>query len=391
MNHYDVVIVGGRLAGAATAMLTARAGRRVLVIERARPGSDTLSTHALLRAGTLQLKRFGVLDRIVAAGTPPVRRTTFHHDDGSTPITIKPSAGIDTLYAPRRTLLDRVLVDAARAAGAEIRFGVAATELTRDAHGRADGVVMRDAQGHYERITADLVVGADGAGSFVARAVAAPLERLGHHASAFVFGYWDGVAQDGYEWVYRPGMTAGLIPTNDDQTCIFIGTTPTRFRVEVAPDVPGAYHRLLVAGFPEAHDRLARAGAPARLRTFPGLTGFVRRSHGPGWALVGDAGYFKDPLSAHGMTDALRDAELLARAVLAQDDPADEEALAAYQATRDRCSRALFDVVDRIASYDWDTPTVRELLLELNSSMAEEVELLAGLGPLPGAPLGIAV
>ena len=110
--HYDAVIVGARAAGAATAMLLARAGLRVLVVDRSRYGADTLSTHALMRGGVLQLHRWGLLDRVVDAGTPPIRHTTFHYATTSI-ITIKPSHGVDALYAPRRTLLDPVLVDAA--------------------------------------------------------------------------------------------------------------------------------------------------------------------------------------------------------------------------------------------------------------------------------------
>ena len=119
----DVVVVGARAAGAATAMLLARAGLDVVVVDRGREGSDTLSTHALTRGAVIQLNRWGLLDSIRAAGTPAVRRSTVHLVSGDTVIDIPPGDGIDALYAPRRTVLDPLLVDAARTAGATVHFG----------------------------------------------------------------------------------------------------------------------------------------------------------------------------------------------------------------------------------------------------------------------------
>ena len=91
---WDAIIVGGRVAGASTALLLARAGLQVLVIERARRGSDTVSTHALMRGGVLQLHRWGLLDRVAATGSPPIRRVTFHYGHDSMPVTLKPYAGV---------------------------------------------------------------------------------------------------------------------------------------------------------------------------------------------------------------------------------------------------------------------------------------------------------
>ena len=123
-SRYDVVIVGARCAGAATAMLLARAGHRVLVVDRGRYGTDTLSTHALMRGAVIQLHRWNVLPAVVAAGTTPVRQATFFYGDESVAVPIAPRDGIDALYAPRRHVLDRLLVDAARVAGADVAYGV---------------------------------------------------------------------------------------------------------------------------------------------------------------------------------------------------------------------------------------------------------------------------
>src|SRR5262245_52988386 len=127
MPTHDVIVVGARVAGAATAMLLARQGLRVLLVDRDRYGTDTLSTHALMRGSVFLLSRWGLLDRLVEAGTPPVRQTRFDYGTDSVTVGIKPTRGVEALYAPRRTVLDRVLVDAAEAAGAEIRYGVSVT------------------------------------------------------------------------------------------------------------------------------------------------------------------------------------------------------------------------------------------------------------------------
>jgi 2-polyprenyl-6-methoxyphenol hydroxylase-like FAD-dependent oxidoreductase len=131
-------------------------------------------------------------------------------------------------------------------------------------------------------------------------------------------------------------------------------------------------------------ERVAAATAPAGVRTFPGLAGYVRRAWGPGWALVGDAGYWKDPISAHGLTDALRDAELLARAVVAWKTGGipEREALTGYEAERNRLSKDLFATVDSIARLDWNESEIASLLLDLSASMADEVEAIAGLEPI---------
>src|SRR5262245_36813375 len=144
-DRYDAVIVGARPAGAATALLLARAGLRVLVVDRSRYGDDTLSTHALMRGGVLQLHRWGLLDRIVDAGTPAVRGTTFQIGSDRISIEIKSAHGVDALYAPRRTVLDPILVDAAIEAGADVRFETTVTGLHRDDRGRVTGVTGHDA------------------------------------------------------------------------------------------------------------------------------------------------------------------------------------------------------------------------------------------------------
>ena len=382
-SHHDVVVVGARAAGAATAMLLARAGLDVLVVDRSRYGADTLSTHALMRAGVVQLHRWGLLDAVAAAGTPPVRRTTFTYADAELGITIKPSHGVSALYAPRRTVLDPILVDAAVAAGATVRFGTSVTGVRRTSEGRVIGVDARDTHGRHLRHDARWVIGADGMRSVVASAVGAEVERQGTGATACTYGYWSDLETDGYHWIFRPNASAGVIPTNGNQSCVFAGAAPGRIGrggLDVFLDVIGEASPALAA-------RLATAKAPTSLRTFSGLPGYVRKSWGPGWALVGDAGYWKDPIGAHGLTDALRDAELLARAIIATASTDDADALGHYHETRNRLSMPLFDVVDIIAGMTWTDAEIPDLLLRLSSAMSEEVDAVAHLDDL-SAPVG---
>ena len=376
-RRYDVIVVGARAAGAATAMLLARAGLRVLVADRSRYGADTLSTHALMRGAVVQLHRWGLLDSIIAAGTPPIRSTTFRYGSDEIAIAIKPSHGVEALYAPRRTVLDAVLVDAAVAAGAEVCYGVTVTGVRSDGLGRVAGILARDNFGRAVAVDASLVVGADGMRSAIARHVGAPVEQRGEGASAVVYGYWSGLDDNGYEWMFRPDACAGVIPTNDGLACIFVAASPGR----VGRGGPNVHESVLRQACPNTAARVQAATLATGVRTFTGHPGFLRRAWGPGWALVGDAGYWKDPLTAHGLTDALRDAELLSRAVVAwsSGEMSEHDALRGYQATRDRLSLPLFRITDEIAAQRWTDATIGELLIQLSAAMAEEVDTLAAL------------
>lgn len=376
---YDAIIVGARCAGAATAMLLARRGLRVLVVDRSGYGSDTLSTNALMRGGVLQLARWGVLDSIVAAGTPAVRRVSFHYDDETLDVPIANRDGVEALYAPRRTVLDKALSDAAQAAGADVVYGVRLVDLVRDPQGRVTGAVIEDRHEGVRSIRADVVIGADGIRSTVARLVGTETTHQGSHAGWVVFGYWGGLPVDGYHWHYRLGVSAGVIPTNDDQTLVFAAAPPWRFRTSSGVDTAGGYRRVIEAVAPELAGRFERAELAGPLHGFAGELGYLRRCWGPGWALVGDAGYFRDPITAHGITDALRDAELLARAVV----DGSPGALADYEATRNDLVMDLFQVTDEIASYAWEMPRVRDLHRALSKAMNQEVRMLNALGDWP--------
>jgi len=226
-----------------------------------------------------------------------------------------------------------------------------------------------------------MTVGADGLHSTIARAAGAPVERRAISASAFIYAHLSGLETDGYEWFFSPGVTAGLIPTNGGQTCAWVGAPSARFRAELAKDVPDAFHRLLHETSPELASRVADATPARQLRSFPGVPGFMRTPWGPGWALVGDAGYFKDPITAHGISDALRDAELLARALMDVflDGVPEAIALRGYHETRDRLSRPLFTVSEHIAAYAWSTASIEAHLRSMSAAMVDELEHLLAL------------
>src|SRR4029453_16063564 len=206
-------------------------------------------------------------------------------------------------------------------------------DVQRDPTGRISGLHARDRRGRLVEIRARLVVGADGYHSAIARAVDAPVERAGDGAASYLYRYWSGVASDGYESMFTTSATAGLIPTNDGLTCVFVGTAPERF----ARGETDLYANLLREANPTIAERVLSGSQVGVTRRFTARPGRMLRPHGPGWALVGDAGYWKDPITAHGLTDALRDAELLARATLAAfDGDTFDDALTWYHRERNR-------------------------------------------------------
>lgn len=363
-DRYDVVIAGARVAGASTAMLLARAGLRVLAVDPLPRGRDTLSTHALMRGGVMQLAHWGVLDAIRAAGTPVARTTTFYYQDERIEIPIRPSDGVDGLYAPRRTVLDPILAESAEAAGATVVHGAAVSDLIRDSQGRVRGAVIR--HGEEERtVHTDLVIGADGLRSKIARLVRAPETRSMSHAGSAIYGYWPDLGVDGFHWHYAPGAGIGVIPTNEGLACVFATVTPDQFAAWPHGDLAGLMRRTIHTLSPALFDAVAGVDDAVRLRAFAGVPGFLRKSVGPGWALVGDAGFFRDPFTAHGITDALREAEYLARAIVSPEPGA----LETWERERDERATDILEITDRICSFDWTMDEVKELHLELSRAM----------------------
>jgi 2-polyprenyl-6-methoxyphenol hydroxylase-like FAD-dependent oxidoreductase len=344
-------------------------------VDPLRYGSDTLSTHALMRGAVVQLHRWGLLNGVRASGTASIRSTTFHYGNETIEVPIKPRDGVDALYAPRRTVLDPLLVDAARAAGAEVVYGRSVVELLRDANGRVRGARIAGADRQSIEVSADVVIGADGLRSRVARLVDAPVVYSTPHAACSIYGYWQDVALQGFHWFYEPGVSIGTIPTNDGDTCVFALVPQARFAERRQDGIDGIFREAVAAVSPELRDHTASQEPSESLRAFPGSPGFLRRVAGPGWLLVGDAAYFRDPITAHGISDALREAELLSRAITHEGIGALEE----YQSHRDERVKGLLEVTDRIAAFDWTLEEVQEYHLELNRQMKAQVDVLLAL------------
>ena len=347
---YDVIVVGTRVAGASTAMLLARKGLRVLAVDRAGFPSDTLSTHQVQVPGVARLSRWGLLDAVVAAGTPATREVRF--DPG--PVVLEGRMprldGVDALYSPRRTLLDKLLVDAAREAGAEVREHFAVDEIVFGEDG-VSGIRGRVRRGAPVRETARLVVGADGRHSAVAKAVRAPAYHVKPALSVAYYTYWDGVPMRGGEMYGRDRRQIGAWPTNDGLAMTYVAAPADEFpRFRADPE--GCVLRAL----DQAGDLGERVRAGERADRVFGTADLQNRFHkpyGPGWALVGDAGLVMDPLTGQGIADAFRDAELLSDAVVSGLDggPPLATALAGYQARRDAAALPMYEMTTELASF----------------------------------------
>lgn len=332
---YDAIVVGARCAGAPTALLLARRGYRVLLLDKAAFPSETLSTHFVRYAGIRCLERWGVLDRVLATGCPPVHRWTIHMGDfplsGCPPL----PAGLISGCGPRRTVLDTLLVAAAAEAGAEVREGVVVQDLTWE-EGRVTGIRGRSRAGTPVVERARLVIGADGMRSRVAQCARAPAYHVVPSQSCAYYTYWADVPLDGLE-AYNLGPQRRAIvafPTNDGLVCTYLGWPRTDFDA-IRRDLEGSVYAALALA-PGLGERIRGGQRAERIRGTGDLPSFVRRPYGPGWALVGDAGCHCDPINATGIRDAFLSVELLVEAIaagFAGQRPL-EEALADYERRR---------------------------------------------------------
>jgi flavin-dependent dehydrogenase len=271
-------------------------------------------------------------------------------------------------------VLDRLLVDAARKAGAEVRHGISLSELEFASNGRVTGASLKDASGASMTVRADIIIGADGRQSTVAQLVNAKAYVEGLDASGIVFGYYEDLNWDGLHWHFAKNVAAGVIATNSGH-CVFAAVPAAQFGASFRGDPMSGFLRVLQANCPGLRADVERGVLIGRLRGFGGARGYLRECHGAGWALVGDAGYFKDPLTAHGITDALRDAELLSRAVAI----GSAKALEGYQHERDALSLPFLRITETIASFSWSFDEIKELHVQLSAAMKAEANHVAGL------------
>jgi 2-polyprenyl-6-methoxyphenol hydroxylase-like FAD-dependent oxidoreductase len=369
MNQaYDAIIVGGRCAGAPLAMLLARKGHRVLLVDRATFPSDTVSTHLIQPLGVALLARWGLLPKLVATGCPPI--DTFAFDFG--PFTLRGAPGTaesPVAYSPRRTVLDKLLIDAAAQAGAEVREGFTVEEVLQE-DGRVVGIKGHGKDGTPVVERAQVVVGADGQHSLVARAVNA--ERYGERPAvlASYYSYFSGVpASSTFEIFIRPSRGFAAMPTHDGQTLVIAGWPHAEFEAN-KKDVEGNFWKTLELQPAFA----ARIRAGKREARFAGavVPNYFRKPHGAGWILVGDAGYIKDPITAQGISDAFHDAE---RAAAALDESFSgarpfDQVMADYQRTRDGRVAAIYDFTYGLATLQPPPPEMQQLLGAIHGNRA---------------------
>ena len=375
---YDAIVVGGRCAGSSTARLLAAKGHRVLVVDRAHFPSDTVSTHCVTMGGVAQLRRWGLLDRVLATNVPwvPAFTLTIGANELRDPLPLEERQG---MVSPRRTVLDKLLLDAAAEAGAEIREGVTVKDLLRE-EGRVVGIAGHDEGGGTVEERAAIVIGADGTHSAIAKIVDAAVydERPGQGSG--YYAYFSDVPADAVELAFNDGHFAGVFPTNDEQTCIFAGKSDEQFG-DYRDDVDDGHATTVGVANPRLGEWVRSATRQSRFFAFRAVPGFFRVPWGPGWALVGDAGYHKDPVTGHGITDAFRDAELLAGAVSDGLDGASmDAALAGYQARRDAMSRDVFETTQEIAALGWNEDDLLGIFLRFGAAITQETAEIEAFG-----------
>ena len=360
MNKYDAIVVGARCAGSPTAMLLARKGYRVLLVDRATFPSDTISTHLIHPPGVTALNRWGLLGRLMATGCPAIH--TYALDMGPFVISGTPgSSDSPVSYGPRRTVLDKLLVDAASEAGAEVREGFSVDDILIE-NGNVTGIRGRGTGGRPVTEHARVVVGADGLHSLVSRMVGAEQYNERPECQAGYYTYWSGLEMGGRFEAYDRGDRAWAgWPTNDGLTLVVVSWPFAQFESNKR-DIERHY----LEAFERAPAFADRIRGARREERFVGtaVPNFFRKPFGAGWALVGDAGYNKDFITAQGISDAFRDAELLVTALdeWLSGTRAFEIAMGGYQSARDRHVQAIYEFTCQFAMLAPPPPEMRQLL-----------------------------
>jgi 2-polyprenyl-6-methoxyphenol hydroxylase-like FAD-dependent oxidoreductase len=365
-NHYDAIVVGARCAGSPTAMLLARSGYKVLVVDKTTFPSDTISTHLIHPPGVAALQRWGLLDRVLETGCPPI--DTYAFDFGPVTITGTPaSSEAHAAYAPRRTVLDKLLVDAASEAGAEVREGFTVEQLLIE-DGRVIGVRGHSKGGRTVTERARVTVGADGRHSLVAETVRPEQYHEKPKLLAAYYTYYSDLPMNGrFENYVRPERGFAAWPTNDGLTLVIVGWPFAEFDAN-RKDIEGNFLETLELA-PSFADRVRTAKREER---FAGaaVSNYFRKPYGPGWALVGDAGYNKDFITAHGIQDAFRDAELCATALNETFSGARffDVAMGGYQAARDAQVLPMYEFTCQLATLEPPPPEMQHLLAAMRGN-----------------------
>jgi len=375
---YDVIVIGARCAGSATAMLLARKGHRVCAIDKAAFPSDTMSTLLVFPVGMDCLERWGLADRVRASNCPSLRSWTMAFGDLSLGGFPWSPHGIKETLAPRRTVLDKVLVDAAVAAGAEVREGFVFEDVLRDGDAVV-GIRGRSQSGVACEERARVVIGADGMRSDFAAALGAEKVVERPALTCCYYSFFSGLQATRVEMHVGVGRSGVVVPTHDGNALVSVQWSHDRFH-EVRSDIEGNHRKALAELSPELGERMGAAKREERFVGTADLQNFFRRSQGPGWALVGDAAYHKDPITAQGISDSFRYAELLADAIdegLSGRRPL-SEALADYERRRTESAMPLFEWACRTAELRAPSGKTRDLVAALQSN-AEDTSRMMGL------------
>jgi flavin-dependent dehydrogenase len=362
-GSYDAIVIGARCAGSPTAMLLARKGHRVLLVDKATFPSDTMSTHLVHPPGVAALERWGLLDELEATGCPPVEHYSFDFGPVSVAGSPQPIDGVARAYGPRRTILDKLLVDAAAKAGAEVREAFTVEEIVME-DGRVTGVRGQAKGGDTVTESAKVVIGADGKHSLLAKAVSPDTYNERPSQMAMYYAYWSDLPVSGFETTIRAENRRGwaALPTHDGLTCMPFGWPVEEFKANRG-DIEGNLLRALDLA-PEFAERVRGAKRESKFVGSAELPGYFRKPFGPGWVLVGDAGYHKNPITAMGINDAFRDAELVADAL---DDAFAEkrsfdDGMTEYQQARDEVAMPVFEFTAEFASMEPPPPEMQQLI-----------------------------
>ena len=362
-EDFDAIVVGARCGGSPTAMLLARKGYRVLLVDKATFPSDTMSTHMVHPPGVAALARWGILERLEAGNCPPVGRYSFDFGPVAIAGSPRPADGAAEGYGPRRIVLDALLVEAAVSAGAELREAFTVEEVLVE-EGRVTGIRGHAKGGATVTERARVVIGADGKHSLVAKAVEPERYNEVPALTPSYYAYWSGLPVDGFEVYIRAEADRGwgVLPTHDDLTCVVQGWPQSQFKAN-RKDVEGTYMKSFELA-PEFAERIHGAKRETGFVGTGDLPGFFLKPYGPGWALVGDAGYHKHPLTAFGITDAFRDAEAVASALddaFAERRPYDD-AMAAYHRARDDEALPMYELTCEFAKLEPPPPPMQQLI-----------------------------
>ena len=352
MDTFNVVVVGARCAGAVTAMLLAGSGLRVLVVDRAGEGSDTISGHMIKPDGVARLAAWGILPDLLGTGCPRICAAQVVIAGQLLHRAVGPP-GIPAPIAPRRTILDRLLQEHARRAGARVRC---ATSF----RGWRNGIVTLG----DSTVRTRLLIGADGRRSAVARACAAPYASARPGRTCGWYAYWDHWPLTELRAELGHGVFAGAFPTHNAQVLAFVQLPVSAWR-------PGQGEHDLRAGLarcPSVAAGLPTAELSGRAVGARDLPTYFRRAAGTGWALVGDAAHHKDPLAARGISDALLGAELLAGHIRRGWDDDLDQALQRYAAELTGLLQPAADLNDKLAGLDLPADQARRTWLALQAT-----------------------